>query len=311
MFFRVQLRPESPWTTVSSQLSELPAGTVVMLQTDHGLEPATVMKLAPISLCEHGPIKTEMEIVSIADEDEIHSYRDLLLSEAEACDVCLRLVEKHRLVMKLVRVEKFYGGGKMIFYFTAENRVDFRGLVKDLVQEYRTRIEMRQVGVRHETRMLGGVGICGREFCCSGHLKNFSSVSIKMAKEQDLPLNPNKISGVCNRLFCCLTHEYNSYKKERRKMPRPGRRILLGREQFLVRRQNVLRGTVLAENSSGEEVSLSQEQWEKAVPVKGKAETRDDDTKRQGRPRAHGGEKQKRGKQGARETGAEGKQKKK
>lgn len=281
-----------------------------MMQTDHGLEPATVMKLAPISLCEHGPIKTEMEIVSIADEDEIHGYSALLLSEGEACGVCLRLVAKHHLVMKLVRVEKFYGGGKMIFYFTAENRVDFRGLVKDLVQEYRTRIEMRQVGVRHETRMLGGIGICGREFCCSGHLKNFSSVSIKMAKEQDLPLNPNKISGVCNRLFCCLTHEYSSYKKERRKMPRPGRRILLGDEQFLIRRQNVLCGSVLAENSSGEEVSLSREQWEEATPVKGKAESRDGDTKRQGHTYPHGGEKQKHVKQGARETDAEGKQKK-
>lgn len=170
--------------------------------------------------------------------------------------------------MHLVRVERFFNGSKMIFYFTADNRVDFRGLVKDLVQEFRTRVEMRQVGVRHETKMIGGVGTCGRELCCSSFIKKFDSVSIKMAKEQDLPLNPTKISGVCNRLLCCLTYEYDTYKKQRKNMPKAGRKIKVDGEIYLVRRQVILKNSLLAENSSGEEVLLSAEQWQSYQPVK-------------------------------------------
>ena len=129
--------------------------------------------------------------------------------------------------MKLTRVERYFNGSKIIFYFTAENRVDFRELVKDLVQEFRTRVEIRQIGVRHETKMLGGIGCCGRELCCSSFIKNFAPVSIKMAKEQNLPLNPAKISGVCNRLLCCLTYEYETYQRLRKDMPKPGKTLTL------------------------------------------------------------------------------------
>jgi cell fate regulator YaaT (PSP1 superfamily) len=165
----------------------------------------------------------------------------------------------------------------MIFYFTADNRVDFRGLVKDLVQEFRTRVEMRQVGVRHETKMIGGIGTCGRELCCSSFIKKFDSVSIKMAKEQDLPLNPTKISGVCNRLLCCLTYEYDTYKKQRKEMPKPGKRIKIGGEVFLVRRQIVLKNSIVAESSSGEEVVLTAGQWQSFQPVKRQAPERKKD----------------------------------
>jgi cell fate regulator YaaT (PSP1 superfamily) len=168
--------------------------------------------------------------------------------------------------MHLVRVERFFSGSKMIFYFTADSRVDFRALVKDLVQEFRTRVEMRQVGVRHETKMIGGIGTCGRELCCSSYIKNFDSVSIKMAKEQDLPLNPTKISGVCNRLLCCLTYEYETYKKQRKNMPKAGKRIKLEGDQYLVKRQMPLQDAVIAENSAGEDVMLKKEQWELSQP---------------------------------------------
>ncbi len=296
MYYRVQQRADIPWITVKSRLFGLPPGTVVMLRTDHGPEPATVMQLAPISLCRHHSPQTVMELISIAGRKESEAFAALPAEEAAAFAICSRLVTKRSLVMKLVRVEKFYGGGKMIFYFTAENRVDFRGLVKDLVKEFRTRIEMRQIGVRNETRMLGGVGICGREFCCSGHLDSFSSVSIKMAKEQDLPLNPNKISGVCNRLLCCLANEYGIYRKERRKMPAPGRRILLDDEQYLVRRQSVLRGTVIAENPAGEEVVLDRSQWERAQPVKSASRPpgAEGDGRRHNRGRGRGGQRKQR-----------------
>ena len=126
---------------------------------------------------------------------------------------------------------------------------------------------MRQVGVRHETKMIGGIGTCGRELCCSSYIKNFDSVSIKMAKEQDLPLNPTKISGVCNRLLCCLTYEYETYKKQRKNMPKAGKRIKVGGELYLVKRQIPLQDVIVAENSSGEDVVLKKEQWETSQPL--------------------------------------------
>jgi cell fate regulator YaaT (PSP1 superfamily) len=170
--------------------------------------------------------------------------------------------------MSLVRVERFFNGSKMIFYFTADNRVDFRELVKDLVQEFRTRVEMRQVGVRHETKMLGGMGTCGRELCCSLFMKKFESVSIKMAKEQDLPLNPSKISGVCNRLLCCLTYEYDTYRRQRKGMPKPGGFIKIGDEQLLVKRQNPLQESIIVGNQAGEERLLIKREWQTCEQVK-------------------------------------------
>ncbi|MEK6201229.1 MAG: hypothetical protein N2A40_02240, partial [Desulfobulbaceae bacterium] len=148
------------------------------------------------------------------------------------------------------------------------NRIDFRDLVKDLVLEFHTRVEMRQVGVRHETKMIGGLGTCGRELCCSVFMDKFDSVSIKMAKEQDLPLNPAKISGVCNRLLCCLTYEYSTYRRERKGMPKPGKRIQIGEEQFQVRRQNPLQQTILVSDQKGDSQLLTKEQWQAFEPVK-------------------------------------------
>ncbi len=271
-FYRVQFRPDSPARIAVSSVAGLSAGAVVIARTDHGLEPTMVM--AAVSSCSCDMADDMMEIVAMADADERNRYLLLQQMEEEAYAICCRLVAKHQLKMKLVRVERFFDGSKIIFYFTAENRVDFRGLVKDLVQQFRTRIEMRQIGVRHETRMLGGLGPCGREFCCSSYLDNFSSVSIKMAKEQDLPLNPNKISGVCNRLFCCLAHEYSGYRDIRRKMPKPGRQIIIDDESFMVRRQNVMGRQLLVENSSGEEIVLAEEKWLQARPAKARGDKR-------------------------------------
>ncbi len=271
-FYRMQFRPGSPARTAVSSVAGLSAGAVVIARTDHGLEPAMV--IAAVSSCLGDVADDMMEIVSMADEDERNRYLSLQQMEEDAYVICCQLIDKHQLKMKLVRVERFFDGSKIIFYFTAENRVDFRALVKDLVQQFRTRIEMRQIGVRHETRMLGGLGPCGREFCCSSYLDNFSSVSIKMAKEQDLPLNPNKISGVCNRLFCCLAHEYAGYRDMRRKMPKLGRQIIIDDEQFMVRHQNVMGRQLLVENSSGERIVLAEEKWSQARPVKARGDNR-------------------------------------
>jgi len=136
------------------------------------------------------------------------------------------------------------------------------------VLEFHTRVEMRQVGVRHETKMIGGLGTCGRELCCSVFMDKFDSVSIKMAKEQDLPLNPTKISGVCNRLLCCLTYEYSTYRRERKGMPKPGKRIKIGEDIFQVRRQHPLQQTILVSDSQGDSHLLTKEQWQDCEPVK-------------------------------------------
>jgi cell fate regulator YaaT (PSP1 superfamily) len=266
VFYRFQFREGGQQLTGAGPLPGLIPGTVVMVQTDHGLEPARIAGYSPICGCKGSKGQPNFVIDRVAQGVDLEKFVNLAESEKVAFQVCKSLIEKHKLGMHLVRVERFFSGSKMIFYFTADSRVDFRGLVKDLVQEFRTRVEMRQVGVRHETKMIGGIGTCGRELCCSSYIKNFDSVSIKMAKEQDLPLNPTKISGVCNRLLCCLTYEYETYKKQRKNMPKAGKRIKVEGEQYLVKRQMPLQDAIIAENSAGEDVMLKKEQWELSQP---------------------------------------------
>jgi cell fate regulator YaaT (PSP1 superfamily) len=282
VYYRAQFREGGQQFTCSGPFRDLIAGTVVMVRTEHGLEPARISGYSPLCGCrsENGPVACQIE--RLARGVELEKYVNLAESEERAFHVCDSLIQKHQLTMHLVRVERFYNGSKMIFYFTADNRVDFRALVKDLVQEFRTRVEMRQVGVRHETKMIGGIGTCGRELCCSSFIKSFESVSIKMAKEQDLPLNPTKISGVCNRLLCCLTYEFETYKKQRQNMPKPGRRIQIKGERFLVKRQMPLQETILVETSGGEEVCLTKREWKTFQPVKKESVEKNEMTEKKG-----------------------------
>lgn len=267
-FYRIQFRKDGQQFTASAQQNHLARGTVVMVATDHGPEPAVVCESLPGCRADGKLRKASWSIEKTAAADEQERYESLVDQEIRAKGICNRLIEKHHLLMNLVRVERFFNGGKIIFYFTAENRVDFRALVKDLVQEFRTRVEMRQVGVRHETKMIGGLGACGRELCCSSYLKKFDSVSIKMAKEQDLPLNPSKISGLCNRLLCCLTYEYTTYKRQRKGMPKPGRKILLDKQEFKVKRQIPLQRAIVVADREGDEKTLMPEEWEGFEPVR-------------------------------------------
>jgi cell fate regulator YaaT (PSP1 superfamily) len=268
VFYRIRFRREGQEFTAVSSLADLARHEVVMIRTDHGFEPAIVVSGAPACQgcgCKRG---ASWMIGKRATADEALRFENLTAQEAYAFTVCNGLIVKHRLEMSLVRVERFFNGSKMIFFFTADNRVDFRELVKDLVQEFRTRVEMRQIGVRHETKMLGGVGTCGRELCCSLFMKKFDSVSIKMAKEQDLPLNPSKISGVCNRLLCCLTYEYDTYRRQRKGMPKPGGFIKIGDEVLQVRRQNPLHESIIVGNQAGEEQLLEKSQWQGCEQLK-------------------------------------------
>ena len=165
------------------------------------------------------PLKPVLRIATQRDDEQEAGNK---LKEKEAFRICLEKIAKHGLEMKLIDAEYTFDNNKVLFYFTADGRIDFRELVKDLAGVFKTRIELRQIGVRDETKILGGIGICGRVLCCHSHLSEFVPVSIKMAKEQNLSLNPAKISGVCGRLMCCLKHEEENYEELNRKLPNTG-----------------------------------------------------------------------------------------
>ncbi|GAA0079324.1 stage 0 sporulation family protein [Clostridium sp. CTA-5] len=161
-------------------------------------------------------------VIRIADEKDIQKHKENKSKEQQALDICLKKIQEHNLKMKLIDVEYTFDNHKVIFYFTADGRIDFRELVKDLATIFKTRIELRQIGVRDEAKMIGGLGPCGRPMCCSSFLGDFASVSIKMAKEQNLSLNPTKISGICGRLMCCLNYEQSTYEDIRKRLPKVG-----------------------------------------------------------------------------------------
>ena len=268
VFYRIRFRNDGQEFTIETALEGLQRDEVVMVKTDHGLEPAKVVKSAPACRGFGEKRGASFRAVRRVTAEEEQRYSNLPDAEEHAFRICNRLIDKHSLEMSLVRVEKFFNGSKMIFYFTADNRVDFRELVKDLVQEFRTRVEMRQVGVRHETKMLGGMGTCGRELCCSSFMKKFDSVSIKMAKEQDLPLNPAKISGLCNRLLCCLTYEFQTYHEQRKRMPKVGSRLKMSGEECKVKRQMPLQQQLIVICPGGEEHVLEKDVWSSLERIK-------------------------------------------
>jgi cell fate regulator YaaT (PSP1 superfamily) len=266
-FYRIRFRSVGREYTVSTIFPELTSGTLVFVKTDHGSEPAIVVGRAAGCMgkqCERG---VSYSIERKGNREDEEKYARLPILEQEGFDICSNQIKRLNLPMHLVRVERYFNGSKIIFYFTADSRVDFRELVKNLVQEFRTRVEMRQIGVRHETQMTGGLGACGRELCCTSFLKQFDSVSIKMAKTQDLPLNPAKISGVCNRLLCCLTYEYENYHTMKKGMPRVGRSILFEGSEYRVVRLMALKGSVLAIGENGVERVLNEEEWRAAQLV--------------------------------------------
>jgi cell fate regulator YaaT (PSP1 superfamily) len=206
------------------------------------------------------------KIFRLANEADLEQYQKIQEKEKEAFAYCLERIRERNLVMKLVKVEWFFDGSKVIFFFTADGRIDFRELVKDLVHRFHTRIEMRQIGVRNEAKMLGGLGHCGQGVCCSTFLPDFATVSVKMAKEQNLPLNPTKISGLCGRLMCCLTYEYETYLELKKDFPKCGKIIQCSLGPVKVLRQNVMEGTVVVETQEKEEKTLK---IEELVPKSG------------------------------------------
>ena len=191
-----------------------------------------------------------------ATEEEIRQHFCNVEVELDAKGYCLERITAHALPMNLVDVEYFFDCSKIIFYFTADGRVDFRELLKDLVRRLRTRVELRQIGIRNQAKMVGGLGGCGRPLCCASFLKNFHAVSIKMAKEQNLSLNPAKISGACGRLMCCLQYEHETYKELKRDMPKIGKKVELPEGKGKVVRQNVMGRSYTVQLEDGHEIDI-------------------------------------------------------
>lgn len=203
---------------------EIECGQHVIVETARGIEYGSVV-FGPKDVEEDKVIQPLKSVIRIAtpedDEQELKNKE----KEKKASEICLEKIKKHGLDMKLIGTEYTFDNNKVLFYFTADGRIDFRELVKDLASVFKTRIELRQVGVRDETKMLGGIGICGRPLCCSTYLSEFIPVSIKMAKEQNLSLNPTKISGICGRLMCCLKNEQEAYEYLNSNLPNVGETV--------------------------------------------------------------------------------------
>ena len=200
---------------------DIKQGDNVIVETARGVEFGRVVSGVK-EVAEEDVIQPLKSVIRIATEQDQKVVNKNKQKEKEAFKICLEKIRKHGLEMKLIDVEYTFDGNKILFYFTADGRIDFRELVKDLAAVFRTRIELRQIGVRDETKIRGGIGICGRPLCCSTYLTEFSAVSIKMAKEQNLSLNPTKISGVCGRLMCCLTNEEETYEELNSHLPSNG-----------------------------------------------------------------------------------------
>ncbi|MHB0976642.1 MAG: PSP1 domain-containing protein [Candidatus Aquicultorales bacterium] len=234
---------------------DLKAADKVIVKTSRGTEFAEVVA-PPEQLPEEElatPLKKVVRKATSEDETQLSKNKE---KEKEALEMTEEKIQKHNLSMKLIEAEYVFDGSKLIFYFTAEGRVDFRELVKDLAGVFKTRIELRQIGVRDEAKMIGGLGPCGRRLCCTVFLGDFEPVSIRMAKEQDLPLNPLKISGVCGRLMCCLKYEYEAYQDFKKRAPKRGVAVQTEQGEGRLVDYNVPKELLIVELETGRRVEV-------------------------------------------------------
>ena len=217
----VRFRPAGKINYFAPGKFHIRQGGKVIVETARGIEFGTVVA-GPKEVKDEEVMQPLKSVIRIATEEDKRAEEKNREKEKEAFEICLEKIRKHNLDMKLINAEYTFDNNKVLFYFTADGRIDFRELVKDLAAVFRTRIELRQIGVRDETKIRGGIGICGRPLCCHTYLSEFAPVSIKMAKEQNLSLNPTKISGVCGRLMCCLTNEEETYEELNSRLPAIG-----------------------------------------------------------------------------------------
>jgi len=235
---------------------DIKKGDYVIVETVKGLEYGEVV-IETKTINDNEIVNPIKNVIRKASEEDNRKIKENKHKECRALNICSRKIAEYNLSMNLVNVEYSFDGSKALFYFTAEGRIDFRDLVKELAGLLKTRIELRQIGVRDEARMIGGLGLCGRHLCCSSFLGDFDPVSIKMAKEQCLSLNPTKISGVCGRLMCCLKYEQSSYEEIRRRMPKLNKEVTTPKGKGIVSEINIL----------GEKVKVKFQQGEGAAEI--------------------------------------------
>lgn len=260
---------------------EMKSGDHVIVETARGVEYGLVV-LPPQEVEDTKVIQPLKEVLRLATPKDDAREASNRKKEKDAFEVCQKKIIAHHLDMKLIEAEYTFDNNKVLFYFTADGRIDFRDLVKDLAAVFKTRIELRQIGVRDETKILGGIGICGRPLCCHTFLSEFAPVSIKMAKEQNLSLNPTKISGVCGRLMCCLKNEQDTYEYLNRKLPSNGERVTTPEGyKGEVTSSSVLRQTVKVLVETEDEKEIREYKVEelkfKPKPKKGKGKDKNKD----------------------------------
>ncbi len=238
----------------ATQLS-LEPGEDVIVESEKGVVLGKVLS-PPHEKEKRFILKSPRKVARKASIEDLEQFRGNQQIEKEAFQFCLQKIREKNLNMKLVKTEILLDRSKALFYFTSEKRIDFRELVRDLAAEFKMRIEMRQIGVRDEAKMVCGLGSCGRELCCAKFMNRFELVSVKMAKEQNLALNPTKISGVCGRLMCCLAYEFPTYVDLKKELPKVGKHVVTRSGRGKVIRQNVLNRTVTVELEEGGEITL-------------------------------------------------------
>lgn len=241
---------------------ELKKDDKLIVETERGRALGTVV-LPPRETEQPAQGEDLKKVLRVATEEDLEMAERYRTREEEAFRFCQARIAERGMDMKLVHAEYLFDGSKIVFYFTAEGRVDFRDLVKDLAHYFHARIEMRQIGVRDEAKLVGGLGVCGRELCCCTFLRDFNPVSVKMAKEQGLALNPGKISGQCGRLLCCLGYEYETYCHLKRCLPKVGRIIKVGELEAMVLSQDIFKGKVKVKLETGAEAILTADDIEK------------------------------------------------
>ncbi len=251
IFFQVRLREHGPLVYAKrSSEEDISTKDIVVLKTEKGLDWGEV--ISSFFLDEDSRVKAVVDIIRKASKEDLDKILEAKKRIPEVMRIIRDKVEYHNLPMNLISAEYTFDEGKLIIYFVADDRVDFRQLVKDLAHTFKTRIEMRQIGVRDGARMLGALGICGREVCCALYLKEFKSMSIKMAKDQNLSLNPNKISGICGRLMCCLGYEWDVYRQAMKGLPRQGQEVSTEQGRGKVVEVNILQRKAKVEIPVGE-----------------------------------------------------------
>ncbi len=253
----VRFKPVGKIYHFSTAGLDIKNGTQVVVETARGIELGKVVTDIR-EIDETESVKPLKDVIRIATEEDLKIVEENKLKEKEAFAICAEKIREHNLEMKLIEAEYTFSGGKILFYFSADGRIDFRELVKDLANVFHTRIELRQIGIRDESKTLGSIGICGRELCCSKFLGEFEPVSIKMAKEQGLSLNPTKISGTCGRLMCCLKYEQETYEELLHITPRHGAVVQTPDGTGTVEYVEILKGKVKVKIENGRETVLKE-----------------------------------------------------